>query len=254
MLKNRLSNKKSLKIFAILLTLGAFGCASVQEDKSLPPEELYKQGVEQFYKRNYKKAERIFERILNEFPNSRVRIVALMALAISQYRIGDYEGAKFHFEKFIEQFPANPKVDKAYYFKAMCSFKQMESYERDQTNTQLALEAFENVITTYPGRKYAKLAREKKKICRKRLAMHLLYIGKYYFRIGAYQSVIDRMNEMLEDYPKQKFLDEAIFLLGESYLKEGNRKKAYFAFKNLIKKFPNSKFKADARNKLASLK
>lgn len=254
MLKNRLLNKKILKIFAILLTLGAFGCASVQEDKSLPPEELYKRGVEQFNKKSYEKAKKTFERILNEFPSSRVRTVALMALATSHYQRGDYEEAKFHFEKFIEQFPANPKVDKAYYFKAMCNFKLMESYERDQTNTQLALEAFENLIKTFPGGKYAKLAREKKKVCRKRLAMHLLYIGKYYFGIGAYQSVIDRMNEMLEDYPKQKFLDEAIFLLGASYLKEGNRKKAYFAFKNLIKKFPNSKFKADARNKLASLK
>ena len=62
------------------------------------------------------------------------------------------------------------------------------------------------------------------------------------------------MDELLENYPKQKFVDEAIFLLGESYLKEGNRKKAYFAFKSLVQKFPNSSYKADARSRLAYLK
>ena len=88
----------------------------------------------------------------------------------------------------------------------------------------------------------------------RQLARNILYIGHYYFGVGAYQSVINRMDELLKNYPEQKFLDEAFFLLGESYLKEGNRKNAYIAFKNLIQKFPKSSYKADARNRLAFLK
>ena len=246
--------KKSLIAIFAILSLGLVGCAGFKEDKTLTAEELYKKGIEEFAEQDYVKAAGIFKKILDNFPDSKVRPLSLMALARSQYQNSDYEEAKFHFEQFIEQYPANQQTVKAYYFKAMCSFEQMESYKNDQTNTYLALEDFEKVINTFPDGKYVKLARQKKVICRRQLARNILYIGRYYFGVGAYQSVITRMDELLGNYPKQKFLDEAIFLLGESYLKEGNKEKAYFAFKNLVQKFPNSIYKADARSRLASLK
>lgn len=230
------------------------GCASLKKEKPLSAKELYLQGEKEFRGKNFKKAAETFDYIINNFPNSKVRALALLALASSKYEKRDYEEAKFHFKSFIEQFPANSQVTKAYYLKAMCSFKQMESYERDQTNTHLALKGFEKIIETFPEGKYTKLARQKKKITRKQLARNLLYIGRFYFRIEAYLSVINRMTELLENYPRQKFLDEAIFLLGESYLKEDNVGKAYFSFKNLIEKYPRSRFIAEARNRLISFK
>ncbi len=243
-----------IKIFAVFLSLGLLGCASLEKNKTLSAKELYKQGVEAFNKKNFKRAEEIFNNIVNDFPNNKIRAIALIALASSKYEKGDYEEAKFHFKSFIEQFPVHPQVAKAYYYKAMCSFNQMESYERDQSNTHYAIQGFEKVIKTFPEGKYTKLAKRQKKICRTKLAMNLLYIGRFYFRLEAYQSVINRMTELLENYPKQKFLDEAIFLLGESYLREDNKGKAYFTFKNLIKKYPRSKFKVEARSKLVLLK
>ncbi len=254
MFSYRFLYRKNLIAIFTVLSLGLLGCASFQKDKTLSAEELYRKGIKEFAEKDFNYASEIFKKILDEFPNSKVRPLSLMAFARSQYQKGDYEEAKFHFEQFIKQYPANPQVSKAYYFKAMCSFKQMESYKKDQTNTHLALEGFEKVINTFPDGKYAGLARQKKEICRRKLARNILYIGQYYFGIGAYQSVINRMDELLENYPKQKFLDEAVFLLGESYLKEGNREKAYFAFKNLVQKFPHSSYKADARSRLAFLK
>ena len=247
-------SKKSLIVLFMVLSLGFVGCAGIQEDETPSAGELYKRGIEEFEEQDYREAVETFKKILDEFPDSKVRPLSLMALARSQYQNSDYEEAKFHFEQFIEQYPANQQTVKAYYFKAMCSFEQMESYKNDQTNTYLALEDFEKVINTFPDGKYVKLARQKKVICRRQLARNILYIGRYYFGVGAYQSVITRMDELLGNYPKQKFLDEAIFLLGESYLKEDNKEKAYFAFKNLVQKFPNSIYKADARSRLASLK
>lgn len=256
MLISQLSHRcrNHLIVFSIVLLFGFTGCTTFQEGKGTSAEKLYREGTKKFSDKSYSTAIEIFKRILDEFPNSKVRALALMGLASSQFSEGEYEEAKFHFENFIEQYPAHRQVVKAYYLKAMCNFKQMESHERDQTNTHLALEGFEKVISTFPEGKYVERAREKRKICRRQLAMNLLYIGRYYFRVGAYQSVISRVDELLGDYPEQKFLDEAIYLQGESYLREGNREKAYFTFENLIKKFPNSKYKSDANGKLASLK
>ena len=254
MFRIRNVNKNYFKILFVLLSMGILGCASMQKEKTLSAQNLYKQGMRQFNNKSYKSAEETFQNLLNQFPDSKIRSLALIALGSSLYKRKEYEQAKFHFERFIEQYPANPRVDKAYYLKAMCSFRQMESYERDQTNTRLALEEFNNILKIFSTGKYAELAKEKKEICRRRLAMSLLYIGRYYFSIEAYQSVISRMSELLDNYPKQKFLDEAIFLLGESYLKEDNKEKAYFIFKVLVKKYPKSKFIAKAHIRLTSLK
>lgn len=246
--------KKILKTLTLLFALSFLGCASLQKDKTLSAEDLYKQGVHEFNKKNYIKAEEIFKNILNEFPNSKGRSLALMALASTYFRKEEYEEAKFQFERFIEQYPANKEIVKAYYLKAMCSFNQMESHQRDQSNAHLALEGFEKVIKTFQKGEYVTLAKQKKEVCRKQLAMNLLYIGKYYFGIGAYQPVIVRMNELLENYPKQKFLDEAIFLLGESYYREDNKEKAFISFNKLIREYPNSKYKSDARDRLSAMK
>jgi outer membrane protein assembly factor BamD len=251
--RRHLYGKHAIVVFTAL-SLGLLGCATFEKEKTLSEEELYRKGIKEFEEKDYRKAAEIFKNILDEFPDSKIRPLSVIALARSQYQNGEYENAKFHFERFIEQYPAHAQVVKAYYFKAMCSFELMESYKRDQTNTHLALEGFEKVINTFPDGKYVRLARQKKAICRRQLARNILYIGHYYFGVGAYQSVINRMDELLKNYPEQKFLDEAFFLLGESYLKEGNRKNAYIAFKNLIQKFPKSSYKADARNRLAFLK
>jgi outer membrane protein assembly factor BamD len=254
MVEIRNFNNNFFKILVVLFSMGILGCASVEKEKTESAQGLYKQGMKQFNNKSFKKAEETFQNLMNQFPDSKIRSLALIGLGSSLYKRKEYEQAKFHFERFIEQYPANHGVGKAYYLKAMCSFRQMESYERDQTNTRLALEEFNNILKIFSTGKYAKLARQKKEICRQRLAMSLLYIGRYYYSVEAYQSVISRMGELMDNYPKQKFLDEATFLLGESYFKEDNKKKAYFVFRTLLKKYPKSKFVAEARNRLTSLK
>lgn len=249
----KLLNKKLFTIFFLIFSLGFIGCASFKSEKDLSDRELYKRGKVSFQGKSYRKAAEYFKRVLDEFPNSSARSSSLMGLGRSHFQLGEYEEAKFHFERFIEQYPASSIIDRAYFYTAMCDFKQMESHKRDQTNTHLALEGFEKVINTFPNGKYIREAKQKQKICRRQLARNLLYIGEYYFKVGAYQSVINRMDELLKNYPRQRFLDEAIFLLAESYLKEGSRKKAYEAFKSLLKKYPKSEHRSYARSRLAFL-
>lgn len=248
-----LYRKYLIAVFAVL-TLGLLGCAGSEKDKGPSAEDLYKDGVKEFTARDYGEAAKVFKKILDEFPNSKLRPLVLLGMATAQYKNDAFDEALFSFERFIEQYPAHPQAPKAYYFKAMCSFRQMESYSRDQTNTKLSLESFEKLINTFSDGKYVKLAKEKKEICRRQLAKNILYIGKYYFGIGAYQSVISRMYDLIADYPEQKFLDEATFLLGESYLKEGNTEKASLTFEGLIQQFPKSSYKSEASSRLASIK
>ncbi|MCH8208861.1 MAG: outer membrane protein assembly factor BamD, partial [Nitrospinae bacterium] len=67
---------------------------------------------------------------------------------------------------------------------------------------------------------------------------------------GSYQAAIGRFRTLLENYPKQTFADEVLFLLGESYHREQNFKKSRTTFKKLLKYFPKSEYTEDARERL----
>jgi TolA-binding protein len=58
---------------------------------------------------------------------------------------------------------------------------------------------------------------------------------------------------MMEAYPGQPFLDEVLFLLGESFYHEQNFKKAVTQYHELIRKFPRSEFVKEARARLREI-
>lgn len=242
--------------FYILLIISTFliaGCSSTSKKKNLPPGELIAQGKIQIKIKSYNKAKELFQQLLEDYPDSKERVQALFFLANTHYADQEYEEAKFHYQKFIELYPANRYVDRVYYFKAMSDFKMREIATRDQTNTLAALEGFEDTMKRFPKSPYFKKAVKRKEECRQILATSEFEVGKFYYRTGAYQSAISRLKNVRENYPNQGFADEAIFLIAESYLEEENYSEAKENFIELLRKYPKSEFSLDAKVRLKTL-
>jgi len=199
-------------------------------------------------------AKAAFQQVLEDYPDSKERVRALLLLARAYYSEEEYEEAKFHFQKFIELYPAHLQVDRAYFFKAMTDYKMMDLASRDQTHTREALEGFDQLIERFPKSQYLRDARIKKKVCEASLAKNVFEIGKFYYRTGSYQSAIIRLKNLMQEHPNQKFLDEAIFLLAESYYYEQNYGEALDSYKQLLKKYPRSPFALQARNRVKTLR
>ncbi len=241
-----------LPFFGILFLFT--GCASQKEKVVLPPDELLKRGKEEVKLNDYLEAKQLFQQILEDYPDSKERVAALIFLADTHYRDEEFEESKFHYKRFIELYPANKRVDRAHYFKAMSDFKMMEISTRDQTHTKAALEGFEYFIQNFPDSQYYQKGVEKKKECLRILAENVFEIGKFYYRTGAYQSAILRLRRAMETYPDQQFIDEAIFLIAESYYNEENFKKAKDTYMELLDKYPRSLFAKEARDRLRHLR
>ncbi|MBI5183429.1 MAG: outer membrane protein assembly factor BamD [Nitrospinae bacterium] len=235
-----------LNLIILSLMIGIFGCATTKKEK-ISADKLLIIANSDIKKKRYEKAQKNFERLLEDYPDSIYKIDALMGLADSIYKQKMYEEARFQYQKFTELYPMHSDVDKAHFNMGTCSFKEIESLDRDQTNTDMALEKFEKIISDYPNSLYYKEAVENIKFCKKRLAENLLYIGRFYFRIGAYQATINRMQDLLSKYPDQGFGDQAIYYLGESYIREGNLEKAKESFQILISDYPKSKYVSYAK-------
>lgn len=256
----RVPYSKTIKSFASLLTIlvlvSLAGCALFSSDlEKMGPKELLEEGKSLMRKKSYRKAEEIFKKFTERFPNHEMMSFATMTLGDAIYHQGDrYLEADFQYLNFIELYPVHPNVDRAYFYKAMCSYKQMEVFNRDQTNTLDALKNFEIIITQFPKSKYYKSAEKYIKECKEHLAKNLFSIGKYYFNVRAHQSTILRMTELLETYPDFESNDEAFFLIAESYFNEENREKAIEYYREFLKKFPKSAFRSDAISRLRGLK
>jgi outer membrane protein assembly factor BamD len=230
------------------------GCTAVNKKENIPPDQLIKKGKQFSKKQDYIKAKDSFKQVLEDYPDSKERVPALMLLAKASYLDQEYEEAKFHYKKFIELYPAKSYVDRAHFYKAMCDFRLMEIATRDQTNTHAALEGFDDFIKNFPKSPFYPKAVKKREATLQVLAQSVFEIGKFYYRTGAYQSAISRLENMRETYPNQKFVEEATFLIAESYYEEENYDKAIYTYKELIKKYPKSQFSTDAKIRLQRLR
>ena len=248
--------QSSLKLSFLLLICVALlsGCTTVQKKDNLSAGQLIIQGKQRIKKKDYDKAEASFKQVLEDYPDSKERVSALLLLANTHFLDREYEEARFHYKKFIELYPAKTYVDRAYYFKAMCDFRLMEIATRDQTSTHAALEGFEGFIEKFPKSSFYPKAVKKREETLHILAQSVFEIGKFYYRTGAYQSAILRLENLMETYPNQGFVDEAIFLIAESYYNEENYGKAKDVYRHLLDKYPKSNFSKEARIRLKKLR
>jgi len=245
---------QSIVFLLVWILMFASGCASTPEGPPSSPEKLMADGKRQLAKNSPEDAVLSFKKLLEDFPDSKERVAALILLAQAHYKAKEYDESKFHYTKFIELYPAHQHVDQARYFKAMSDFNLMEIPAKDQAHTQEALKEFEFLIQNFPKSPYRPNAEKKKQECQYKLAKSYFDVGKFYYRTGSYQSAILRFKKFMELYPEQPFIDEAVFLLGEAYYHEQNYEQAKDFYQQLLTQHSGSPFIQEARIRLKTLR
>ncbi len=252
MILQQKKNRIWLSAFLILWVAGS-GCTSTKR-QFIEPQVLLKKAQHQIKSDNFEEAEESLTQLMEDSPDSKERILSQLLLAEVHYRQEQWEEAKFNFNRFVELYPAHKLAARAQYLKGMTEFRQIDISIRDQSFTHAAKSEFENLVKIYPKTPYASRGKRKIQECIDHLAQNELEVGKFYFRTNAYQSAIRRFKTLLEEFPKQTFLDEVIYLLGESYYEEESYESAKIFYKKLLKEHPRSEFRQDARARLRQLK
>ena len=242
-------------LFCSLLSLLLLsGCgASLLNLSDKTPQQLITDAKAYIRAENFLDAKTSLNKVIEDFPDSPEKVMASLLLAEVHFKNGEYEEAKFMFKNFVEMNPMHRLADRSSFFVAMSDFRMMDLETRDQTFAQNALEEFDKHLKTFPKSKYRRLAQEKRKKCLESLARNQMEIGKFYFRTSSFHSAITRFQELMAAYPDQPFLDEVLFLLGESFYNEQNFEKAKLNYQELIRKFPRSQFVAEARTRLREI-
>ncbi len=237
--------------FTIVLIL-IFGCSgkavkTIEGD----PEILYRQGLVLFNKRDYSEALKKFQELKSNFPDSPpYSIWAELKVGDCHFMKEEYVEAIAAYEEFKKIHPGHEETAYVQFQIGMSYFNQMRSYDRDQTPTLKALSNFEYLVANYPPSLFTEKAKEKIRICRKRLVDHEFYIGNFYFRHGKFLAAASRFEGILEKFPKEPDEDKYLFHLGKSYLELKQWEKANSVLMKIVTAFPNSFYFKEAKTLL----
>lgn len=196
--------------FAILGVVTINGCGWWMRPEMPPdPETSFENAMKLFNKKKYERATEAFRKFKEEFPLSSYTPLAELRTADSLYYDKNYPEAISAYEEFRKLHPTHAEIPHVIFQLGMCHFKQIKTTDRDQTETEKAMEQFRYFVENYPQNPRAEEARKNLEICRKRLAEHEYLIGDFYYRTRKYKAALLRFEALLAKYPDSGF-DERI--------------------------------------------
>ncbi|GAB4164705.1 MAG: outer membrane protein assembly factor BamD [Rickettsiaceae bacterium] len=210
-------------VLVIIASLALVGCKSKKDDSDavIPAQELYNKGLKELEDNNYKKASTEFEKVFFQHPGNELTPLAELMQAYSLYLAREYDEAADILEMFIKLHPRHEYIAYAYYLKALANYVQISDVKLDQSRTKNAREDLEEVITRFPGSKYAIDAALKIDLVNDHLAGKEMAIGRYYLNKKNPVAAIKRFQSVIENYDTTSHASEALYRLVESNLMLG---------------------------------
>jgi len=217
-------------------------------------ELLFQEAEEAFQDERYLVALEKFREVKNRFPQSKRAVDAELRLADTYYAQEAFIEAESAYEIFRELHPAHAKNDYVYFRIAMAAYEQIpQNAARDLTAAHRAIDAFQVVMSKYPGSEYAKDAKRLVAESRRRLAEHESYVADFYFRRQHYLSASYRYAALLQDFPDLGFDEEALFRLGKCYYQTRMYSSARDTLSRFATRFPQSAYRGEVDSLLGSL-
>ncbi|MGQ0560353.1 MAG: outer membrane protein assembly factor BamD [Gemmatimonadota bacterium] len=224
-----------------LVAAASTACATTpRAPQQLPPDTLFQRALNQLQAGEWTDAITLFERFVIQYPaNPRVQ-EARLRLADAYFGKKEYITAANEYDRLANDYPAGPYADDA-------RFRVCESYYRlspkpqlDQQYTRAALDHCQSLITYYPSSDFAARAQEHLTDLRTRLAEKAFLAGEFYFKRNAYDSAIIYYDLTLRDYADTQAAPRALLRLYETYQILGYREDADAARARMLRDYPNS--------------
>ena len=201
---------------------------------------------------SYTTAAKRFGEVERLHPYSKWATKALLMQGFSNYQANKYSDAIDSCQRFITLHPGHQDIAYAYYLIALSQFEQINDVTRDQSQTQTALDALEEVARRFPDSKYAADAKQKAILARDHLAGKDMEVGRYYFKRGDWMAGINRFKNVITTYQQTSQAPEALYRLTEGYMALGIRSEAQTAAAVLGRNFPTSTWYRDAYTLVSS--
>ena len=223
-----------------------------------PDKVLFDKAVKDIEHGRFEVARLTLNTLMNTYDQSEYLAKAKLAIADSWYNEGGTHGyaqAEAEYKDFILFYPNMEEAPEAQEKVCEIQLKQMDKADRDSTHTVRAETECRNVLTNFPNSKFAPQVQQILRNIQEVLAQEEYGVGSYYFGKGLYVSAASRLQGLTDHFPLFSHADEALWKLGESYMKlpPKFRDKAAAAYSKLIREYPLSSWAGDAQRRLKEM-
>jgi len=215
-----------LKIFLIFLFFSFFlnNCAKKEKISTIVEEDLeqqmisaFREGYEEFKEGDAIYAAQKFNEAELLFPQSSWAPKAALMAAYVYYAQDYYFDAEFELERFIKTYPKSPDLNYAHFLLGICYYEKIVDEKKDLGPLLKAQEKFNFIVKEYPNSDYALDAKFKLDLIQDYLASKEMYIASHYRKKKKWIASINRYKEVVEQYEKTIYVEEALHRLVELY-------------------------------------
>ncbi len=240
----------AIRAAAIVLAAAVLSaCGSNNRDElayvETPVESLYNEGFDALERRRFDQAAAYFDEVERQHPFSEWARRSMLMAAYANYEAQLYSEAISDAERFIALHPGSSSAPYAYYLIAISNYEQIYDVGRDQSTTQSAMQALQQVVRRFPDTPYAQDARLKIDMTRDHLAGKEMTVGRWYLRNGYYLAAINRFQNVIRDYETTSHTPEALHRMVEAYVALGIDEEARQIASVLGYNFPGSTWYED---------
>ena len=237
---------------AFVFSLSACGLLpdKVDETANWSASKLYSEAKDEMAGGGYDKAIDYFQKIESRYPFGTYAQQAQMDIAYAYYRQQDQPQAIAAIERFIKLHPNHPNVDYMYYLRGLVYFNDRSSFfdfftkedasERDPKSVRDAFDSFKALAERFPDSTYTPDAIDRMKYLVNSMAQYDVHVAEYYYRRGAYLAAASRAQAAIHDYPQAPAVEQALFILMNSYGALGQTKLHDDTERIFKTNFPNS--------------
>ena len=223
---------RSLAVIAAIFFATLFtGCGLLPETKDetvgWSANKLYTEAKVAMDERAYDKAIKYFEKLESRYPYGRFAQQAQIDMAYAYWKDNEPASALAATDRFIKLHPNHPNVDYVYYLRGLISFNedlgllgnisQQDMTERDPKGARESFDAFRELVTRFPERKYTPDAILRMKYLVNALASLEVHVARYYMKRQAYVAAVNRAQFALKNYPEAPATEEALFIMVKAY-------------------------------------
>ncbi len=224
-----------------------------------PDKVLFDRAINDIEHSRYEIARLTLQTLINTYDSSEFLAKAKLAIADSWFREGGSHGlaqAEAEYKDFELFYPNMEEAAEAQERVCDIHYKQMDKADRDPLHAIRAEDECRQLLLQYPNSKFAPETQQKLRDIQEVLAAHEYAAAAFYHHKGAMPAAANRLTGLVDQYPLYSQADEALWMLGDSYDRMGDRfeDRSASAYSKIVKDYPLSPHVDAAKKKLEAMR
>jgi outer membrane protein assembly factor BamD len=230
----------------------------ITKDTQQPDKVLFDKAIADIERSRFEIARLTLQTLINTYDTSEYLAKAKLAIADSWFREGGAHGlaqAEAEYKDFKLFYPNMEEAAEAQEKVCDIQYNQMEKPDRDTLHALRAEDECRQALVEFPNSKRAPEIQQKLRNIQEALADGEFRRGSFYHNKGSYPAAANRLQGLADQFPLYSGADEALWNLGDSYTRMGDRfeDRAAEAYTRIVRDYPLSVHVDQAKEKLTAM-